>query len=41
MKKIGFIKNKVMQAIVTRSVEKVTFIPLTHVFQPILENDGT
>jgi len=29
-----------MEAIVTQSVEKVAFIPLTHVYQPTLENDG-
>jgi hypothetical protein len=39
MKKKGFIKNKVMEAIITRSVEKVAFIPLTHVYQPTLESD--
>jgi hypothetical protein len=41
MKKRGFIKNKVMEAIITRSVEKVAFIPLTHVYQPTFESDGT
>jgi len=41
MKKRGFIKNKVVEAIVTQSVEKVAFIPLTHVYQPTLESDGT
>jgi hypothetical protein len=41
MKKRGFIENKVMPAIVTQNVEKAAFIPLTHVFQPTLENDGT
>jgi len=41
MKKKGFIKNKVMEAIITRSVEKTTFIPFTHVYQPTLESDGT
>ncbi len=40
MKKKGFIKNKVMEAIVTRSVEKAALIPFTHVYQPTLENDG-
>ncbi len=30
----------VMEAIITRSVEKVAFIPLTHVYQPTLESDG-
>ncbi len=40
MKKRGFIKNKVMEAIVTWSVEKATFIPLTHVYQPTFESDG-
>ncbi len=29
-----------MEAIITRSVEKVALIPLTHVYQPTLENDG-
>jgi hypothetical protein len=41
MKKKGFIKNSVMEAIITRSVEKATLIPLTHVYQPPLESDGT
>jgi hypothetical protein len=41
MKKKGFIKNKVMEAIITRSVEKETFIPFTHVYQPTLETNGT
>jgi hypothetical protein len=41
MKKKGFIKNKVMEAIITRSVEKVAFSPFTHVDQPTLESDGT
>jgi hypothetical protein len=41
MKKKGFIKNKVMEAIITQSVEKVALIPLTHVYQPTPENDGT
>ncbi len=40
MKKKGFTKNKVMEAIVTRSVEKAAFIPLTHVYQSTLESDG-
>jgi hypothetical protein len=40
MKKIGFIKNKIVEAIVTQSVEKTTLIPLTHVYQPTLESDG-
>jgi hypothetical protein len=40
MKKKGFIKNKVMEAIITQSVENVAFIPLTHVYQPTLESDG-
>ncbi len=31
-KKKGFIKNKVMEAIVTWSVEKAAFIPFTHVY---------
>ncbi len=41
MKKKGFIKNKVKEAIITQNVEKATFIPLTHVYQPTLGNDGT
>jgi len=41
MKKKGFIKNKVMEAIITRSVENVAIIPFTHVYQPTLESDGT
>jgi hypothetical protein len=40
MKKKGFIKNKVMEAIITRSVEEATFIPLIHVYQPTFESDG-
>jgi len=40
MRKKGFIKNKVMEAIITQSVEKVALIPLTHVHQPTFENDG-
>ncbi len=32
MKKKGFIKNKVMEAIIIWSVAKATFIPLTHVY---------
>jgi len=40
MKKKRFIKNKVMKAIITRSVEKAAFVPLTHVYQPTLESDG-
>jgi hypothetical protein len=28
-----------MEAIITRSVEKATLIPLTHVYQPTLESD--
>jgi len=40
MKKKGFIKNKVMEAIITRSVEEAAFIPLTHVYQPTFESDG-
>ncbi len=38
MKKKSFIKNKVMEAIITQSVEKVAFIPLTHVYQPTFES---
>ncbi len=40
MKKKGFIKNKVMEAIITWNVEKATLIPLTHVYQPTLKSDG-
>jgi hypothetical protein len=40
MKKKCFIKNKVMEATVTWSVEKTTLIPLTHVYQPTIESDG-
>jgi hypothetical protein len=41
MKKKGFIKNKVMEAIIiTQNVEKITLIPFTHVYQPTFENDG-
>jgi len=29
-----------MDTIITQSVEKVALIPLTHVYQPTLENDG-
>jgi len=29
-----------MEAIITRSVEKATLIPLTHVYQPTFESDG-
>jgi hypothetical protein len=38
--KKGFIKNKVMEAIITQSVEKGALIPLTNVYQPTLESDG-
>jgi hypothetical protein len=38
--KKGFIKNKVMEAIITQNVKKVALIPPTHVYQPTLENDG-
>jgi hypothetical protein len=31
---------KVMEAIITRNVENTTLIPLTHVYQPTLDNDG-
>jgi len=40
MKTRGFIKNKVMKAIITQSVEKAALIPRTHVYQPTLESDG-
>jgi hypothetical protein len=39
MKKKGFIKNKVTKAIVTWTMEKVTLIPFTHVYQPTLKSD--
>jgi len=39
MKKKGFI-NKVMEAIITQSVEKAALIPPTQVYQPTLESDG-
>ncbi len=29
-----------MEAIITQCVEKAALIPLTHVYQPTLENDG-
>jgi len=41
MKKKDIIKNKVMEVIITQSVEKATLIPFTHVYQPTLESDGT
>jgi hypothetical protein len=34
--KKGFIKNKVMEAIITQSVEKATLISLTHVYPTAL-----
>jgi hypothetical protein len=40
MKKLGFIKNKVVEAIITWSVEKTAFIPFTHVYQPTFKSDG-
>jgi hypothetical protein len=40
MKKRGFIKNKVMETTITRSVEKAALIPLTNVYQLTLESDG-
>ncbi len=40
IKKKSFIKNKVVEATITQSVEKITFIPLTHVYQITLESDG-
>jgi hypothetical protein len=40
MKKKGFIKNKVVEAIITQNVEKADLIPLTHVYQPTLKSDG-
>jgi len=41
MKKKGFIKNKVMEAIITRIMEKAVLIPFTHVYQPTFGSDGT
>jgi len=38
--KKGFIKNKVMGAIITQNVEKGALIPLINVYQPTLESDG-
>jgi hypothetical protein len=38
--KKGFIKKKVMEAIITWSVENATLIPLTHVYEPTFESDG-
>jgi hypothetical protein len=40
IEKKGFIKNKIMEAIITQSLEKAALIPLTHVYQPTLESDG-
>jgi hypothetical protein len=40
MKIRGFIKNKVMEAIITENMEKTTFISFTHVYQLTLESDG-
>ncbi len=40
MKKKGFIKNKVVEAIVTWTMEKATLLPFTHVYQPTFESDG-
>jgi hypothetical protein len=40
MKKKGLIKNKVMEAIITQSVEKVAPIPLTHVYPLTFKIDG-
>ncbi len=41
MKKIGLIKNKVMEAIVTQNVENEALVPFTHVYQPTFESDGS
>jgi hypothetical protein len=35
-----FHKNKVVEAIVTQSVEKAALTPLIHVYQPTFESDG-
>jgi hypothetical protein len=40
IKKKCFIKNNLMEAIVTRSVEKVALMPFTHVYQPTFESGG-
>ncbi len=40
MKKKGFIKNKVMEAITTQNVENATIIPFTRLYQPTLKSDG-
>jgi hypothetical protein len=40
MKKKAFIKNKVMEVIITRNVKKAALIVVTHVYQPTLESDG-
>jgi hypothetical protein len=40
MKKKGIIKYKVMEAIITQSVEKAAIIPFTHVYQPTFESNG-
>jgi hypothetical protein len=39
MKKKKFHKNKVMEAIITWSVENASLIPFTHMYQPTLESD--
>jgi hypothetical protein len=41
MKKKGFIKNKVVEATITRGVKMATLIPFTHVYQLTLESDVT
>jgi hypothetical protein len=38
--KKGFIKNKVMEAIITRNVEKLALIPFTHVYPLTFKSDG-
>jgi len=40
MKKQKFIKNKLLEVIVKKCVEKVTLILFTHVAQPTFENSG-
>jgi hypothetical protein len=40
MKKRSFIKNQVVEAIITWIMEKVILFPFTHVYQPTLESDG-
>jgi hypothetical protein len=41
MKNKVFIKKQGYGSIITQSVEKAALIPLSHVYQPTFENDGT